>query len=48
MEQEVAHSLSAGYLKGAEQAGDGARMMLNVISIFDSASKQHCNVLRAS
>ena len=41
MEQEIAHSLSVGYLKGAEQAGDGARMMLNVIRIFGSASKRH-------
>ena len=39
MEQEIAHSLSAGYLKGAEQAGDGARMTLNVNRIFGNASK---------
>lgn len=40
MEQAVAHSLSAGYLKGAEQAGAGSRIMLNVMTTFGSASKQ--------
>ena len=45
MEQETALNVSAGYLKGAEQAGDGARMMLNVVRTFGSASKQHCTIL---
>ena len=39
MEQEIAHRLSAGYLKGAEQAGAGATIMLNVMSIFGNACK---------
>ena len=39
LEQEIAHSLSAGYLKGAEQAGEGATMILNVMRIFRNASK---------
>ena len=39
MEQEIAYSLSAGYLKGAEQAGDGATMTLNVIRVSGNASK---------
>ena len=44
MEQGIAHSLSAGYLKGAEQADGGARMTLNVVRIFGSASKQYCKI----
>ena len=36
-EQDSAYGLSAGYLKGAEQAGAGAILMLNVMTKFSSA-----------
>ena len=39
IEQDPAYNLSAGYLKGAEQAGVGARLMLNVMIKFSSARK---------
>lgn len=39
IEQDSAYNLSAGYLKGAEQAGADARLMLNVRTKFRSARK---------
>ena len=41
MEQESAYNLSAGYLKGAEQAGAGARITLDVKIVFGNASKKY-------
>ena len=40
IEQGSAYNLSAGYLKGAEQAGAGAVLMLNVKAKFSNARKQ--------
>ena len=39
IEQESAYNLSAGYIKGAEQAGAGAALMLNVMTKFSNARK---------
>ena len=40
IEQESAYNISAGYLKGDEQVGAGARLMLNVMARFNDTSKQ--------
>ena len=40
IEQESPYNLSVGYLKGAEQAGASARLMLNVLTKFMNARKQ--------
>ena len=40
LERDAAYNLSAGYLKGAEQAGAGTRLMLNVMTKFSNARKQ--------
>ena len=40
IERGSAYNLSAGYLKGAEQAGAGATLMLNVKAKFNNARKQ--------
>ena len=43
VEQESAYNLSVGYIKGAEEAGTGAKLMLNIMAKFSNARKQpHC------
>ena len=43
IERESAYNLSAGYIRGAEQAGAGAALILNVMTQFSNARKQpHC------
>ena len=39
IEQGSVYNLSASYLKGAEQAGTGATLLLNVKAKFDNARK---------
>ena len=43
IERESPYILSVGYLKGAEQAGTSAALMLNVIMKFMNARKQLCS-----
>ena len=38
MERDSAYSLSAGYLKGAEQAGDSSTLILNVMIVTTSGN----------
>ena len=47
MEQDATYNLTAGYLKGAEQAGAGARLTLNIMVKISSARKQ-LNVIASS
>ena len=50
IERESPYILSVGYLKGAEQAGTSAALMLNVIMKFMNARKQPCsyNIVNSS
>ena len=45
IKRSSAYNLSAGYLKGAEQAGAGARLLLNVKAKFNNARKQQYTIV---
>lgn len=39
IERETPYSLSVGYLKGTDQAGTSAELMLNIMTKFGNASE---------
>ena len=45
IERGSAYNLSAGYLKGAEQAGASATLLLNVKAKFNIARKQQYTII---